>query len=422
LDELTQQDAVIPTENLLLNPFSYMGNVASRIQGLGGNAPGHDTAYVFHTHYVEAAPGRAKFTVRFANLTGRGGTLMLRIHMLPMEEDAKARLVNSERISMSRLIAHGGETSINFEGFRGMSFALYGTIHDNTDACADDLQVILDHPAHPDSRDGTTPIEGKNTQFSAKGISPTARFLVTEQTSLAKPVTQVATHRQLREAAGTAWLRMLDTEPTTDLGRWRAAYILEALKKYGVLEAEAIGLGFDWADSPIPAMIAASGTIVHIVQPRHPFPPEHEHTPLAGLERPGICDPHAFFERVTTRRADLAPLQHNLRNFDFLWSTNFCERFMSANSAVGFIQDTIAYLRPGGVAVHVLPFDVASIRRAVALPNMMVAQRNQIERLALLIISQNHEISQFRLDDETPLLDDDIGAIGIVIRKAPSGY
>ena len=149
---------------LELDPFGYHPGMMSCIVGLGGDAPAYSPDYAFHTPYVEAAPGPAGFTVHFDGLAAKNGTLVLRVHMLSIEPGSRSRLVNSEWISLGRLIQEGGEISISFEGFHNVTFALVGLIAGNTDAGARGLRVTLDHPADHTAKPEIV-AEAKSTQY-----------------------------------------------------------------------------------------------------------------------------------------------------------------------------------------------------------------------------------------------------------------
>ena len=134
---------------LELDPFAFYPEAASAIAGLGRSGPSPTPKYAFHTPYVEAAAGPANFTVRLEGLRAKSGTLLLRVHMLPTEPGGRARMANSERVALNRLVHMGGEITIRFEGFHDMTFALVGLIQGETDAAADNLIITLDRPADP---------------------------------------------------------------------------------------------------------------------------------------------------------------------------------------------------------------------------------------------------------------------------------
>lgn len=414
---------------LELDPFGFHLNATSRIAGVGGNGPVSDPDYAFHTPYVEAAPGRAKFTVRFDNLEAKSGTLMLRVHMVSAEPGSRVRMVNSERIALNRLILSGGEIAILFEGFRDASFALVGQIHGETDASADGITVTLDRPADPNA----SPEYGAEAKGTIYGKTPlhSAPFLLsTAPPTLADPVTQIATAAQLREPIAGGWMARLRPKGTSGPEHWRKVYTLQALRRYGMLEAGAAGLGFERTPSGMPAALAALGTRVVAA-----FPSRAGTQPkLSALKRDladrAPCSKAVFEENVSTRVASWRRIPTDLVNFDFLWSSRVNETLFSVAATVAFVEQAMACLRPGGLAVHTFGFDLAPSGRKIPSTDRIMLQQGDIERIALLLVSRGHEVAQFKIDASDPILTPgtavdaehramDHSMVGLIARKAP---
>ena len=66
------------------------------------------------------------------------------------------------------------------------------------------------------------------------------------------------------------------------------------------------------------------------------------------------CDKDLFDTNVYVRVASWRRIPEDLVNFDFLWSARANERLYSVASAISFIEESMACLRPGGLAVHVM--------------------------------------------------------------------
>jgi hypothetical protein len=371
---------------LLLDPFAFQPGVASRISGLGGGIPleGND-GYAFHTLYVDVAEGPASFIVRFNGLAARRGSLQLRVHML--DGGGRAILVNSARIQLNRLIAKGGETSIRFEGFRGVTFALYGSIIGDTDAAADGLIITLDRPAYIES-EAQVAIEARNTVFRREDVRPEARLLSLSTPTLAEPVSQPATERQTHEQCFSRRMAELGLGGAAPRTQWAHVYVAQALDRYGVLQPAARGLGFGPAAEAMENFLKRSG-VDAIIAPPPPTP--------------------------DTIRRDLV-------NFDFLWSIDTAGSFASPEIGQWFIDAAFRCLRPGGLAVHVVPFDPSTDQRDSGSEGF---GRGMIERITLGAISREHEVAQIKLIAPDPLIGPlegqiggNAGAFGIIMRKA----
>lgn len=416
-------------EALELDPFGFHPGTSSRIAGLGGQGPTADADYAFHTPYVEAAPGRAKFTARFTGLTAKSGTLLLRVHMISADPGAIVRLVNSERIALNRLILAGGEISVRFEGFRGASFALFGQIQGESDAAAERLTVTLDRPADPNARDDYG-AEAKSTAYGKIRLQPAPFLLSTATPRLSDPVTQVATTEQLQEAVAGGWLSQLRPQGTSGPEHWRKIYTLQALRRYGMLEKGAVGLGFERSATGMPAALAALGTRVVAAFPILPGAqpkPAKLKNDLAGR---APCGKAAFDENVSARVVSWRRLPDDLVNFDFLWSARANEALYSVAAAAKFVEDAMACLRPGGLAVHTFSYDLAPSGRKIPSIERVMLQQGDIERIALLLVSRGHEVAQFKIDASNPILTRgtadaaehramDRTMVGLIARRAP---
>lgn len=376
------------TGELVLDPFAFQPGKASVIEGLGGDLPHEDLSYAFHTDYVPAADGPCHFIVRFQGLAAKLGTLQLRVHMFVEDEKPRLMLGNSVRIQLNRLIQLGGEVPIRFDGFERVRYALYGNILGGTDARADALTVALDRPATARTADATT-VELRNSAFGRDATRAVPMMVSGAAPTLARPVSQAATHAQTREPAFAEWCARMGRPAAPDRAGWAAAYVLQALRAYGMLRPDARGLGLGaGADA------------------------------LAGAMRAMAID-------AVAAEAPPAPeqLPGGLVNFDFLWSIDEAVRF-GADGTAAYLEALMRCLRPGGVAVHVLPFapDAGGMDRG---DGDGVVRRATIERIALTMISRNIETAQVKIAWDDPILEAGppgrrpVGAFGMVLRKAP---
>jgi len=416
-------------EPLELDPFGFHPEASSRIRGLGGHGPTADPDYAFHTSYVEAAPGRAIFTIRFDDLQAKSGTLVLRVHMVSSEPGARARMVNSERIALNRLIAIGGEFSIMFEGFREVSFALVGQIHGETDASAEGLTITLDRPADPNARAGYG-AEAKGTIYGKTPLQPAPFLLSAARPTLADPVTQVATGEQLREPVAGGWMARLRPKGTSGPEHWRKVYTLQALRRYGMLEEGALGLGFERSASGMPAALAAMGTKIVAAFPSRPGSQPKPAALKRDLADRAPCSKAVFDQNVAARVSSWRRIPDDLVNFDFLWSARANEALYSVAAAAQFVEDAMACLRPGGLAVHTFSYDLAPSGRKIPSTERVMLQQGDIERIALLLVSRGHEVAQFKIDASDPILTPGVAVdaqhramdhtmVGLIARRVP---
>jgi hypothetical protein len=379
-----------------LDPFSFLPGVASRVAGLGGDAPGHDPTYVFHTPYVKAGPGRVTATIRFKGLVAKRGTLLLRIHVLPSEEGARAQMVNSERILLNRLLTMDGEVTLQFEAYRDMTYAVLGQIPDNTDAYAEGLTVVFEHQPQR-FPDRTVFAEARSTAFGSDNLRPTARLISMERATLAQPVSQMCTAGQFDEPVYRKWIGRLGEPAERDRAVWEQAYVLQVLTLYGMLEANARGIGFGVEEGGLPAVMAAAGVTVTVAQGAGPEEQMDADDRLARrLLRPGICDEATFARKVDVRSIDLADIPHDLVNYDFTWSSSVSSKLGSVAAGLTFVDQAMDCLRPNGIAVHVFDFDPTVTEQTVAVGSTYW-RRREVEQAALGLISRGHEVAEIKL-------------------------
>ena len=89
--------------------------------------------------------------------------------------------------------------------------------------------------------------------------------------------------------------------------------------------------------------------------------------------------------------------------------------------ALKFVEDSLVCLKPGGVAVHMLRFDLdpQAVRSAGGGPLTVTA--TEAGRLALILISRGHQVAQLKLATAEALLDErtteSTTMFGLVVRK-----
>lgn len=409
---------------LELDPFAFHPGAISRIVGLGGTAAAPNPEYAFHTAYVEAATGPASFTIRFNGLKAKNGTLVLRVHMLSVEPGGRARLVNSERIALNRLAQLGGEVTITFEGFHDVVFALLGLVAGDCDAEAENVIITLDRPADP-TAERARAAEAKGTAYGNIPLLPASSLLSTGLPALADPVTQVATAGQLREPIAGGWLSRLRPKGGSAVEHWRKVYTLQVLRRYGMLEHGAFGLGFEPSPSGLPATLAGMHTKVVAVFPSRAGHPLDEAALKDDLSGRAPCDKDAFDANVAVRVASWRRIPVDLVNFDFVWSARANERLYSVAAATQFVEDVMACLRPGGLAVHTMSYDLAPGGRSTPSTERILLQQGDVERIALILVSRGHEVAQFKIDANDPIFADGANhgvqhrtMVGLIARKA----
>jgi hypothetical protein len=374
-----------------LDPFAFYEGAASRIKGLGGEKFGHDSTYVFHTPYVDVSRGRASFAVQFQGLRARRGTIHLYVNMLAADGKSFARLVTSQRISLNRLMETGGWTSVEFEGYRGMRFAIFGHITDDTDAEAAGLEVSLINPARDaDERNGHE--EAHTTAYRAKNVRATPFIVDLTQPSFADPVSQTFTAKQTREPTFAAMIAELAAGSSSVVDQWEQAYILQVARRYGLLASDARAIGFGTCEGAIAAAMERRGLQVAVHSADLPNPAQAD-----AVDAPSD--------------AGARDIPADLVNFDMVWSRGILGTFNRYQNALTWIERSLRCVRPGGTVVHV--------------DRILERDRSEglgtLERFSLVLIARGYEVARLKLSYDI-ILENDVKIIpfGFIARRAPT--
>jgi SAM-dependent methyltransferase len=180
---------------------------------------------------------------------------------------------------------------------------------------------------------------------------------------------------------------------------WEFCYIDEALYERGLLAPGETGLGFGVGEEPLPALFASYGCSVVATDMDSDgaqaagWAGSHQHMGnLAAMNSRGLCDPRVFPQLVTRRVVDMNVIPPDLRNFDFTWSACSLEHVGSIALGIQFILNSVACLRPGGVAVHTTEFNLSSNTETLDNGGTVLFRRSDIEELTRLLRQAGHAI------------------------------
>ncbi len=401
-----------------LDPFSYFPDVASKIRPFGGVAQQPDLSYGFHTQYVRCAPGYCVFSLKVEGLEATCGVLYLQVHMLSDMRGAQAHVATIERLALPILAAQGGEASIRFEALRGMTYAVFGRISDQTDATASALHIILDRPAGEEDEVET---EAAPTALGLEAVRAVDQLISLEAPTFAAPFSQISTLSQTGEPSFSRWCKEIGRVVSPSVELWETCFILQALERYGLISREAEGLGLGDIDSPIAAVLAARGC--RLVMGEHG---STEETPEEWLDNRwqtllGLVHiPANERQRIRIAPAFMPAPQEDLGQVDFLWSRTLACEMGSVADARAMILNSLSRLRPGGLAVHMLRFQ-ASPRSLSDEQAGVRFERDDIQRLTLDIISHRHVATQLKFAQGRGLIDPDLPAgvtgFGLIVRR-----
>jgi hypothetical protein len=145
---------------------------------------------------------------------------------------------------------------------------------------------------------------------------------------------------------------------------WELAYVLQALYERGRLEPGMRGLGFGCGEEPIASYLTSRQIQVTITD----LPPDqgrasgwtttHQHaSELRRAHHAHLVELEAFESLATLRYVDMNAIPPSLEGYDFCWSICALEHLGSIGQGLQFIENSLAALKPGGIAVHTTEFN-----------------------------------------------------------------
>ena len=192
-----------------------------------------------------------------------------------------ARSLSSKIISVAvdKLVAAGGVHEITRLGEKGHSYALVGTLSDDSDAHAERIEISL---TGGDSNDAlAVPPRSGSAGFSGGARrGPLKNLVVTRRATLEHPISQMCTSHQMAEPIYADWCGRFGNQPVRHRKQWEFVFILRALEYYGALRPDARGLGFGVGIEPLSSLFAAEGCRVMATDLA-----ADDDRALAGLER-----------------------------------------------------------------------------------------------------------------------------------------
>ncbi|MGK7870760.1 class I SAM-dependent methyltransferase [Falsiroseomonas sp. E2-1-a20] len=209
------------------------------------------------------------------------------------------------------------------------------------------------------------------------------------------------------------WLGQAQIQPMYHRKVWETGFVLQALWEGGAMREGVEALGFAVGQEPIPAVLASRGmrvlaTDLSSQDPRAQVWRETQQNAaeLAPLRRPGIIPDALFHERCAFREVDMTSIPTDFAGrFDVVWSTCSLEHLGSIEAGLRFIEQAMACLRPGGIAVHTTEYNAGS--NDVTLdnwPTVLFRQRD-IEEVARRLEAAGHEVLPLDFSPGTGILD-----------------
>ncbi|MFD1952429.1 hypothetical protein ACFSGX_16760 [Sphingomonas arantia] len=394
----TNDDAGEPVIEVELDPFGYLGDAVSAVRGLNRDEEPADPFYIFHTFYVDFTPGLVEADLTFVGLRSRKDRMMVSVHSFEIRTEALG-LVLKDDFSLRTLAASGGKASIAFEVQEGYRYAILARTGTPSDAVGKSLTVTCrNYPG----RAGKPVVASDRNEYRAKGMRDVATLVTNRPVKLAKPMSQACTSAQLKEPTFREWQSVLGFSDPADRFQWEPVFVLNVLKAFGVIDAGGTGLGFgrDYdvmarALNGLGCTTASAEALAAAAKPAQPS--EDGAETKDGYESPVALPPPSV-----------------MRSYDFLWSLGLCDVLSNPVDLIYLVEDSIEYLKPGGMAVHILTAQIGRDQLGQELaPGTF--DRNRLAQLSLAVVGGKHEIAQLNMYSDPD--DDGPHSFGIIIRK-----
>jgi len=195
---------------------------------------------------------------------------------------------------------------------------------------------------------------------------------------------------QLESSTFKDWaLRMHEDPHHLHRKIWEYEFVAQALFERDMLRSGRRGLGFAVGRESLPALFASLGCDVLATDldyekaARGKWVETAQYAgSLEALNAKGVCDDKEFRDRVAFRFVDMRALPDDLGVFDFLWSSCSLEHLGTLALGEKFIQESLKYLRPGGIAVHTTEYNLSSNFFTLSRGQTVLYRRKDIERIA----------------------------------------
>lgn len=396
-----------------IDPFGAHGSWRSRISGLGGSEPALETAYVFRTADLGFRPGRVELQLTIDGLESDGGNLLIELVNRSSAEGSPPTRLSLQAPALEMIAEIGGTYCFTFEARRNTLYSVAGYVHGDGRVLATALKIFAS--VCPTVINDKTAEGARGDRIVDRYWPSTSRLLADEPVSFCRPCSQCWTSAQEREADFA--VRLLELGKGRLAGEatsWSEAFILQVLNKFEVLRPGSRGLGLDAEHDGLVRALAHGDASVVVARTDNSLDLELDLGVVLQEIMPDGIGEEKFFSSVNfvVLRTGL-PLGF-LENFDFGWW--IAPDAVDARILRENVARVIAGLCPGGIGVVVVPF----IPDGSKLSSKAVISRNEIERAAIEIVSEGHDVVQLNVS-ATPKLDN-LGnsRFGLIFRRGLS--
>ncbi|UAB77809.1 class I SAM-dependent methyltransferase [Erythrobacter sp. SCSIO 43205] len=231
--------------------------------------------------------------------------------------------------------------------------------------------------------------------------NPSGYSVVEGTPTLEAPVSQACTQTQMGSEIYAQHCAKLKEKPWLHRKQWEFVYIVQCLSLHDMLKPGRSGIGFGVGGEPLPALFAKMGVRVlgTDLDPEHAeglgWIETNQHAASKNaMNNRGICSPEEFERLVSFRSMDMNAIAPDTAGkFDFCWSACALEHLGSIDKGLQFIENSIACLRPGGLAVHTTEYNCSSNTTTLDNTSTVLFRRRDFEKLGKYLARKGHKVS-----------------------------
>jgi hypothetical protein len=204
---------------------------------------------------------------------------------------------------------------------------------------------------------------------------------------------------QLISPTFDAWRkRLLYPKGGVERKLWEWIFITQALSERGMFGSDKTGLGFAVGREPLPDFFASLGcniTASDLAKEKssQAWTATKQHSAkLEDLMTGYFSSEEDFYKRVSFMPVDMNNIPHDLKDYDFLWSSCALEHVGNMKLAEEFIYNAMKCLKPGGIAVHTTEFNLSSNSSTILSGSSVVFRKKDFERIAANLVKEGHKI------------------------------
>ncbi len=210
---------------------------------------------------------------------------------------------------------------------------------------------------------------------------------------LETPSSQLCTASQFRDDAFAEITRAMGFAPARKRWLWEQAWIVSVVATEGLVAPDRRGFGFFNRRDRLASLFASRG--VEVTATAQPTEFAGRLSALVSqLHYPELIAAEDYERLVTVRHMEWQQMpEEYTAGYDFCWSVNAPGKVGSIAAAMDFFEASLRVLKPGGIAAHVMQFNLTSDRLTWESPEWgVVLRRSDIEALAARLAKQGHTL------------------------------